>query len=604
MRKLIPLESGWRISGPDGIGRACDLPFCTDIAVNVPLRAVCRFPSPELSDDEQLWLEVGGAGVHASVTLNGHSVMDHDGANTLFRCEVTHSLRGDNELIITLTAGSGASSRLFLRDVRLLIVNRFHFDLSFHGGCGLAVCPDVEGKEKNADIWVRSWHNAGDEGRVHVSLLDADGEPVAEDDGTELDLIINKAHRWKGSADPYLYTCRAELIVNENVVDEVSTLFGVRSFRVEPQKGFFLNNRSYPLRGVCRYQDHPETGLALTREQQEADIRLLREMGATAVRLMGRPHDPIFLDLCDRYGIVVLTDFFCPAGIPTAAEDVLSLHTQMQEAIVQQYNHPSVCIWGVSSDINASKAPERALSEVFESLISCIRDLDPSRPTSFTCGAGDSPFDKLTAAADLVSRTLYHGARKGSLSGSDLWLKLFHMLNSKRCLGLGEYGCDGRVSLQSAAPAMGDGTEGYQAQYHEYMLRCRDNHSFLWGTFLSSLCDLAPDDAPSDSLPALHQGLITADRETRKDAFYLYKAHWSKEPFVHICGKSCQVRPGKISLIRVYSNSPDITLFVNGKEYGRQVSNRIFLFRVPISGEMRVEAVAGYYRDEAVFRAE
>lgn len=229
--------------------------------------------------------------------------------------------------------------------------------------------------------------------------------------------------------------------------------------------------------------------------------------------------------------------------------------------------------------------------------------LDPTRPTSLACYAVCGPFNPVAHITDLVSWNLYLGWYVPGFKLNDAFMWLFHKCYPKQPLGFSEYGAEGMPNLHASKPRRGDHTEEYQARYHEYMLRCFDRHPFLWSTHVWNLFDFAADARDQGGEPGMnHKGLITFDRKTKKDSFYLYKAWWSKEPFAHLCSKRYVDRSESETTVKVYSNQPKVALYVNGKLAGEQTGEHVFAFRIPLEGEVKLEVRAGECRDEALLR--
>ena len=453
----------------------------------------------------------------------------------------------------------------------------------------------------NASVRVQTWHNAP-EGRVCVRLLDHLGNAVAEGMGEDITLTIEAPHLWDGIADPYLYTCEALLVVNGGDADRICANFGVRSFHVDPQKGFFLNGRSYPLRGVCRHQDWKGIGNALHKEHHDTDMAMIREIGANTIRLAHYQHDQYFYDLCDKYGFVVWAEIpYISEHMPNGRENTIS---QMTELIVQNYNHPSICVWGISNEITISTKDKKDMLDNHRVLNDLIHSMDPTRPTTLACYAVCGPFNPVAhRVSDLVSWNLYLGWYVPGMFLNNFWVDFFHWKYPNRCLGYSEYGCECMPNLHSAHPRRGDQSEEYQCKYNEYMLKFFEKRPFMWATHLWNMFDFAADARNQGGEPGMnHKGLVTFDRKIKKDSFYVYKAWWSDEPFVHICGKRFVDRVETITEVKVYSNQDTVTLYANGKEVGTQTGSRVFTFRVQNLGEMKLEAVSGALRDTAVIR--
>lgn len=617
MRNDEKLMGEWQFRGPSGTKKTVKLPHTWNNldgqdGGNDYWRGSClyekEFSKPAFTEDEQVYLEFRGVNASAEVQLNGVNVMKHDGGYSTFRGDVTGILKDKN--VLKVKVDNSVNSHVYpqkadftfyggiYRDVLLRVVSKYHFDLDYLGSEGIKVTPSVEGK--NGKIRVETFHQVSG-AKVHVSLLDAEGKQAASGDGTDLTLTIPDVHLWDGVQDPYLYTAHAVLMVNGKIMDEVSTRFGVRTFSVHPQKGFFLNGRSYPLRGVSRHQDWKAIGNAITKEHHRKDMELIREMGANTVRLAHYQHDQYFYDLCDEYGMVVWAEIpYISEHMPKGRENTVS---QMKELIVQNYNHPCIVTWGLSNEITISTKDKADMLDNHHMLNDLCHKMDPSRPTTLACYAMCGPFHKVAHISDLVSWNLYLGWYVPGLFLNDLWMDFFHFRYPKRPLGFSEYGCEAMPNLHSSKPRRGDHTEEYQCIYHEYMLECFERHPFLWATHVWNMFDFAADARDQGGEPGMnHKGLVTFDRKVKKDSFYLYKAWWSKDPFVHICGSRYIDRPETQTTVRIYSNQPSVELYVNGALAGKQTGKHVFTFQIPLNGEVELEARAGKLRDQAKIR--
>ena len=612
MRNSICLNRNWTFYGPKGAPETINLPHTWNAVDgqdggNDYWRGTCTyektFPMPEFDPETQaVYLEFQGVNASADVELNGKAVMHHDGGYSTFRAEVTGLLQAENHM--TVRVDNSVNDRVYpqkadftfyggiYRDVTLLVVSKHHFDLDYFGGPGLRITPAVEGAA--GKIRVESWTNT-ETPTVEVTLTDAGGNTVASGQGTDVTLEIPNVHLWDGVKDPYLYTATLRLV-------EISSRFGVRTFRVDPKEGFFLNGRPYPLHGVSRHQDRKGLGNALTRAHHDEDMALIREIGANTIRLAHYQHDQYFYDLCDQYGMIVWAEIpYISEHMPNGRDNTIS---QMKELIVQNYNHPSIVTWGLSNEITISTKDKADMLDNHRVLNDLCHSMDASRPTTLACYAMCGPFNRSAHISDIVSWNLYLGWYVPGLFLNDLWISFFHLVYPKRCLGYSEYGCEGMPNLHSSKPHRGDHTEEYQAIYHEFMLKCFQRHPYMWSTHVWNMFDFAADARDQGGEPGMnHKGLITFDRKTKKDSFYAYKAYWSEEPFVHMCGKRYVDRPEAETTVKVYTNQPAVSLYVNGKLLSEQTGEKVFTFRVPLGeGETRVEARCGALTDEAVFR--
>lgn len=619
MRESICLNREWSFLGPTGAVETVDVPHTWNNVDgqdggNDYWRGTCtyqkRFPLPPFDPDTQaVYLEFQGVNATADVKLNGQSVIHHDGGYSTFRADVTALLREENHLEVKVD--NSVNDRVYpqkadftfyggiYRDVKLLIVHKTHFDLDYFGGPGLRITPKVDGTD--AKVRVESWTNT-EKPQVAVTLTDAQGNVVAEGEGTDVTLMIRDVHLWDGLDDPYLYTATLRLLEDGKAVDEISSAFGVRTFRMDPKEGFFLNGRRYPLHGVSRHQDRKGLGNALTREHHDEDMALIREIGANTIRLAHYQHDQYFYDLCDKYGMIVWAEIpYISEHLPNGRENTIS---QMKELITQNYNHPSIVTWGLSNEITISTKKKADMLDNHRVLNDLCHQMDDTRPTTLACYAVCGPFNRSAHISDLVSWNLYLGWYIPGLFLNDLWISFFHLVYPKRCLGYSEYGAEGMPNLHSSKPRREDHTEEYQAHYHEYMLKCFQRHPYLWATHVWNMFDFAADARDQGGEPGMnHKGLVTFDRKIKKDSFYLYKAHWSKEPFVHICSRRYVDRPESSTTVKIYSNQPKVALYANGVLVGESSGkDHIFTFQLPLTGEVKLEAVAGDCRDSCSIR--
>ena len=617
MRAELLFNNNWVFYHDNGTVESIDIPHTWNgidgqDGGNNYFRGTCRyekqFACPEFDrENERVYVQFAGVNASSEVWLNGTHVITHDGGYSTFRADITALLQEENTM--TVSVDNSVNDRVYpqkadftfyggiYRDVTLLIVNNHHFDLDYYGGSGIAVCSDV--RQNDALVHVRTWHNGGN---VHIGIFDADGMPVAEGKGEDITLTVRNAHRWDGVNDPYLYTCTATLYHDGKAVDRVQTVFGVRTFHVDPQKGFFLNAKPYPLHGVSRHQDWKGIGNAITKEHHDTDMALIRQIGANTIRLAHYQHDQYFYDLCDKYGLIVWAEIpYISEHLPGGRDNTVS---QMKELIVQNYNHPSIITWGLSNEITISTKDNKDMLDNHRMLNNLVHTMDPSRPTSLACYAVCSPFNKVAHITDLVSWNLYLGWYVPGLFLNDLWIDFFHWKYPSRPLGYSEYGCEGMPNLHAAKPRRGDHSEEYQAIYHEYMLKCFAKRPFLWSTHVWNMFDFAADARDQGGESGMnHKGLVSFDRKTKKDSFYLYKAYWNSEPMVYIAGKRYVNRNKKVTTVKVYTNQASVTLYANGQEIGTKQckcsGGKVFSFRVPLTGKVTLEAVSGELRDSA-----
>lgn len=568
---------------------------------------VKRLQKPAFGDDEDVYLEFKGVNSSAEVWLNGEKVCEHHGGYSTFRVKITDGLQPEN--VIAVRVDNSKNDKVYpqtadftfyggiYRDVNIVTVNKNRFDMDYYGGRGVQIIPKVTGAD--GEVTVNTFVTGG--GLVKITVYDADGETVAEGrDGVALK--IEDAHLWDGVDDPYLYTAKAELSQNGEVVDCITEKFGFRTFSFDPKKGFMLNGRSYPLRGVSRHQDRPEIGNALTRAEHDEDMRLIKEIGANTVRLAHYQQDDYFYDLCDENGLVVWAEIpYISRHMPNANDNAVS---QMKELICQQYNHASIVMWGISNEITMYRKHRRDMLAFHKKLNALVKELDPTRVTTMACFAMCGFGNKVAHITDIVAWNLYLGWYVPGFFLNGLWMGLYHTFYPKSCLGYSEYGAECMPNLHSQKPKRGDNSEEYQTKYHEYMLRCFEKHPYLWGTYVWNMFDFAADARNQGGEPGMnHKGLVTFDRQTKKDSFYVYKAYWSDEPFIHIAGKRFVNRTGGKTVVKVYTNTGKAELLNNGKPVaGTTKDGRVFEFKFKLSEVNALTAKSGDLTDNSFIK--
>lgn len=624
-RKIIRLMENWTFTGPEGTKQQVNLPHTWNARDGQDggddyFRGTCVYekeiPKPEFQKGERVYLQFHGVNASAHVLLNGKKVCSHHNGYSTFRADVTKKLKENN--LLRVEVDNSKNERVYpqvadftfyggiYREVEFLIVSENHFELDYYGGPGIKISTDVKGTD--GFVTVQTYVAAPQPGNgsdekdnltVELTLKDAEGTVVAQSKGTKAVFKVEQPHLWNGVKDPYLYQVTASLKRGEELLDQITSACGIRTFSVDPKRGFFLNGVSYPLRGVSRHQDWKGIGNAISREQMEQDMELIREVGANTIRLAHYQHSQYFYDLCDRYGMVVWAEIpYISAHMPGGKKNTFF---QMKELITQNYNHPSIVTWGLSNEITISGKHRRDMLNHHRKLQNYVKRLDPGRPTTLACYAMCHPFHPVSRISDLVAWNLYLGWYVPGLFLNDLFLKFYHWKYPNRCLGYSEYGAEGMPNLHSGKPKRGDQTEEYQAKYHEYMLNCFARHPFLWSTYVWNMFDFAADARDQGGEPGMnHKGLVTFDRKIKKDSFYIYKAWWSEEPFVHLCGKRYEYRTEEITDVTVYSNQQEVSLYQNGKKIDVKKGRHAFHFQVKLEQENHLEARSGDLKDEAV----
>ena len=619
MRNIKVINNSWLFSknaksAPSNLPtdwEALDLPYTWNgkdgqDGGNDYYRGTCYFAKEIKADDmpegEVKYLQFDGVNSSCEVFWNGKSITKHDGGYSTFRVEIKDI--ADTNLLVVAVDNS-ANDRVYpqnadftfyggiYRDVSVIGVPECHFDLDYYGSPAIMVTPEIKGAD--AEIEIKTFFK-NDNCKVRYEII-ADGEVIAsKEDDDDADFEIKNVHLWDGLKDPYLYTAKATLICDGKEVDEVSTRFGCRTFKIDPEKGFILNGREYPLRGVSRHQDRPDVGNALTPEMHKEDLDLILEMGANTIRLAHYQHSQVFYDLCDEAGLVLWAEIpYISSHMPTGYDNTIS---QMKELVVQNYNHPSIVVWGLSNEITIAGSNPNLIKN-HKDLNDMVHEMDKTRLTTIAAVSMCDIDDPYVHISDVVSYNHYFGWYGGSTEMNGPWFDNFHKKYPNKAIGLSEYGCEA-LDWHTSTPTQGDYTEEYQAYYHEELIKQIADRPYLWATHVWNMFDFAADARAEGGENGMnHKGLVTFDRKYKKDSFYAYQAWLSDKPVLHLCAKRYIDRVEDVTKVTVYSNQPEVELFANGVSVGKQTKGKypFFYFEVKNEGTTELKAVAGDLTD-------
>lgn len=629
MRKITNINSGWLFSKdaekvpnvlPDN-WQEVDLPHTWNgddgqDGGNDYYRGTCYYAKEldgSLFDDGKVcYLEFRGVNSTAEIFFNGEKLITHHGGYSTFRVK-TPQVKGSNLLVVA--ADNSPNDFVYpqvadftfyggiYRDVNLITVEENHFDLDYYGAPGIAVTPTVNGSD--ADVKIQAYVSVKEKCDISFEIYD-NGELIlsrkSDTDNPQTQMTIKDVHLWDSINDPHLYTAKAVMIKDGSEIDCVFADFGCRTYRIDPEKGFILNGRPFALRGVARHQDRPKIGNALKYEHHKEDIELICEMGANTVRLAHYQHDQAFYDLCDQRGLVVWAEIpYISKHMPKGLDNTVS---QMTELICQNYNHPSIVVWGLSNEITMNGAADSSLLENHRKLNELAHKLDKTRLTTIAVLSMCSPSEEYVTIPDVISYNHYFGWYGGNVAMNGTWFDDFHKKYPGRCVGLSEYGCEA-LNWHTSDPQQGDYTEEYQTYYHEELIKQIAKRPYLWATHVWNMFDFAADARSEGGENGMnHKGLVTFDRKYKKDSFYAYKAWLSQEPFVHICSKRYVDRVEDVTEVTVYTNQPQVELFANGKSLGvmKRGEYPFYHYKVKNEGETKLVAKAGDCVDESVIR--
>ena len=625
MRNVLNLNENWLFAK-----NTADITCREGVAVNLPhtwnaedgfdggndyFRGSCLYVKTlnkaELPAADLYYLEFRGANSSAWVYVGGEKLAEHHGGYSTWRVNITDYLTENTEIAVVVdnapnetvypqTADFTFYGGLY-RDVNLICVNNAHFDLDYYGAPGIRITPIVEGQD--ATVEVEAYVKNLKEGQTLVyAIYDHEEKELQKIETTDSKVTfqISDVHLWHGRKDPYLYCCEVEIVEGGEVLDNVCNRFGCRTFKIDPDNGFILNGEEYPLRGVSRHQDRFGVGNALLPEHHEEDIDLICEVGATTIRLAHYQHDQYFYDLCDERGLVIWAEIpYISRHMPGGRENTVS---QMTELVAQNYNHPCIVVWGLSNEITiGGSTPD--LLENHRILNDLCHSMDSTRLTTIAAVSMCKMDDPYLQIPDVVSYNHYFGWYGGETDMNGPWFDKFHAMHPSIPIGCSEYGCEA-LNWHTSDPRQGDYTEEYQAYYHEELIRQLFTRKFMWATHVWNMFDFGADARNEGGENGQnHKGLMTMDRRYKKDSFYAYKAWLSDEPFVHLCGKRYIDRVEDVTKITVYSNQPEVELFVNGESVGKKTAaDHFFYFEVPNVGESTIVAKAGELSDEGVIR--
>ena len=629
MRKITNINSGWLFSKdaekvpnvlPDN-WQEVDLPHTWNgddgqDGGNDYYRGTCYYAKEldgSLFDDGKVcYLEFRGVNSTAEIFFNGEKLITHHGGYSTFRVKIPQ-VKSSNLLVVA--ADNSPNDFVYpqvadftfyggiYRDVNLITVEENHFDLDYYGAPGIAVTPTVNGSD--ADVKIQAYVSVKEKCDISFEIYD-NGELIlsrkSDTDNPETQMTIKDVHLWDSINDPHLYTAKAVMIKDGSEIDCVFADFGCRTYSIDPEKGFILNGRPFALRGVARHQDRPKIGNALKYEHHKEDIELICEMGANTVRLAHYQHDQAFYDLCDQKGLVVWAEIpYISKHMPKGLDNTVS---QMTELICQNYNHPSIVVWGLSNEITMNGAADSSLLENHRKLNELAHKLDKTRLTTIAVLSMCSPSEEYVTIPDVISYNHYFGWYGGNVAMNGTWFDDFHKKYPGRCVGLSEYGCEA-LNWHTSDPQQGDYTEEYQTYYHEELIKQIAKRPYLWATHVWNMFDFAADARSEGGENGMnHKGLVTFDRKYKKDSFYAYKAWLSKEPFVHICSKRYVDRVEDVTEVTVYTNQPQVELFANGKSLGvmKRGEYPFYHYKVKNKGETKLVAKAGDCVDESVIR--
>ncbi|RTE09190.1 glycoside hydrolase family 2 protein [Paenibacillus whitsoniae] len=585
-------------------------------------------------EGNRLFIEFQGSNSITDVYVNGQHLGQHKGGYATFRFDVTDVVTYGTANVLAVKVDNTVADDVYpqkadftfyggiYRDVNMVVTAPVHFDLMDYGSQGVYIVQEQVSKEKaKLNIKTIVVNDGGEEKKVNlwVDIYDANHQIVTyatkevvltagESQTVELPCIIDNPTLWQGRKNPYMYSASLSLISFNDTIDALSIPFGVRYFHVDPEKGFFLNGEHLPLHGVSRHQDRKDMGWAISEKEQVEDMGYIREIGASSIRLAHYQHSQFFYDLCDQEGMVVWAEIPFISIMSQYELDGINAKQQMIELIRQNYNHPSIIFWGIQNEIQiGGERPE--VRRLVRELNALTKKEDPTRLTTMANVLFVNEEDEYNRMTDVIGYNKYYGWYHGKAEDFAPWLDKFHRINPDVALCISEYGAEGIVQYHSADPKVKDYTEEYHALFHEIVWKTFAERPFLWATYVWNMFDFGANIRDEGGVKGRNnKGLVTYDRKIKKDAFYMYKAHWSDDKFVHITSKRHVDRAESSMCVKVYSNCKEVTLYINGIEFQTKISDdKVFIFEhVPLmEGMNEIRAVSAedndFYVDIAKF---
>ncbi len=559
-----------------------------------------------------IFLKFNSANLSTEVYVNGSPVGNHIGGYSAFIFNITKYVIQGSDNLIAVKVSNDASLKFaplagdftffggITKSVELWVTGNVLISPLDYASPGVYITPlnisenyaDIQfnvllANYSNMSVTINENYTIKDAHNNTVNSLHVSNTLSSESDSTvSRNLSINNPVLWQGLKNPYLYTLEISLTVDGNEVDRLAQKFGVRYLGSNPDSGIYLNGKRYPLHGVAVHEDRNDKGRAISDKDRKEDMELLKETGLNFLRLAHYQHGQYTYNYCDSTGIVIWTEIPLLEKIDTSSSAFSdNIKGQLRELIKQNYNHPSVCFWGLFNEIETQTISPDALQVVTE-LNSLAKSLDKTR---YTVAATNMDISS-NSIPDLISWNLYFGWYYNNIPDFDKFIDNRHLYNPDMTIGVSEYGAGASIKDHEENPGkpIPDSyyhPEEYQNYFHEEHWKSIINRPFLWASSIWVGFDFASDARNEGDFKGINdKGLITRDRLVKKDAYFFYKANWSSSPVVHIASRRYTERTEAITTVKVYSNSDSVMLLVNNKSYGfLKSSDHIFVKNIVLS---------------------
>jgi beta-galactosidase len=572
---------------------------------------------------KKLWLQFDGVNTIAEVWVNGTRLGEHRGGFATFRFDASAAIRLGQDNVVAVKVNNASNADIapisadftffggIYRDVSLIAVDPLSVRMGDFGGPGVyARQRSVTASSAGIDVTTKAWNNytSARQVQVRATVTDAGGATVTSSTAatrtvaaatgfdTVQSLVITSPHRWHGKADPYLYQVTVEIVdaATGITTDAVTQPLGLRSSTVDATTGFSLNGQHLSLHGVNAHQDRLNQGWAVTPAQRAQDFDLMDEMGVNALRTAHYQQSQQVYSLADQRGYVVWAEIPLVNQVTDSAAFRANAQQQLSELIRQNYNHPSIFFWGIGNEQASDNAVTNGILTLLDSQVATE---DPGRLSTYATNKGDT--DGLAGHTDVIGYNKYYGWYSTG-TGPGAWADQLHAKDPGRKIGISEYGAGGSVNQHQEPPQQPVTTSKFHPEEYESLLH--ENHwkqiaprQYLWGTFVWNMFDFAVDSrSEGDTNGRNDKGLVTYDRNTRKDAFYWYKANWTPTSFVYVTSRRWTQRTAAATTVKVYGTADSVSLSLNGTVVSTKTSgDHIYSWPITLSPGQNVVRVTG-----------
>lgn len=543
---------------------------------------------------QRVYIKFDGSSISTEVFVNGITAGIHKGSFGAFCFDITPLIKIGNKNILSVKVNNSKDSAIsplrgdftifggIYRSVHLLILNPLSISPLDFASSGVYVTQKSISREKaELEILTKLLNKGNKENNISIkySLINKQGKIVKEiissclvSENSNIDhkqiISIDNPILWDGKSNPYLYNLNVTLIENGRVIDNLTEPIGLRTFKIDPEKGFYLNEKPYKLYGVNRHQDRKNKGWAIGNKEHKEDYGLIEELGCTALRLAHYQQSDYFYGLCDKGGMVVWAELALVDEANRSADFLLTCKQQLTELIKQNYNHPSIFFWSMENEF-IPDSDTSLYNNIVEELNSLAKQLDPFRLTTVaTRSKYDCDF-RMNNITDVLGLNVYRGWYEKKPEDFSAFVDDFHRKFPYRSIAISEYGGGGNI-YQHEWPVIKPNPRGewhpeeWQTTLHEITWKSMADRPFLWGTFIWNMFDFASDGRSEGDHHGMNdKGLVTYNRKVKKDAFYFYKANWNSDPLVYITSRRFTERTSAQTDIKVYSNCGSVRLYLN-----------------------------------------